>query len=177
MTAAALAIGCGLLGLALGPVLFAVIDHHVTRAVTAFADHPRTSSRVRSLQSRPLADSRRPGNLATRGRPTRAKRLVVAGTGIHCACTGAYLGPVWHLPAYLYLTAAGLAVTLIDLQVKRLLDGIVLPSYVIGGLLLGAGVAHRRRSGVAGASRGRRRGHVRDLRHDGPALSGRDGLG
>ena len=42
------------------------------------------------------------------------------------------------LPAYLYLAAVGLALALIDVDVKRLPDVIVLPSYVVLGVLLGA---------------------------------------
>ena len=137
MTTTVLVVGCGVFGLVLGPVLFTVIDHHGARAVPAPTDYPQASGRARPLAGRACADARRPGNLAARGRLARAKRLVVAGTGILFACTGAYFGPVWHLPAYLYLAATGVAVTLIDLQVKRIPDGIVLPSYVVGGLLLG----------------------------------------
>lgn len=42
------------------------------------------------------------------------------------------------LPAYLYLAAVGLALALIDLDVKRLPNALVLPSYVVATLLLGA---------------------------------------
>jgi leader peptidase (prepilin peptidase)/N-methyltransferase len=40
------------------------------------------------------------------------------------------------LPAYLYLAAVGLALALIDIDVKRLPDALTLPSYVVGGVLL-----------------------------------------
>ncbi|WP_426566854.1 prepilin peptidase [Angustibacter sp. McL0619] len=46
-------------------------------------------------------------------------------------------GADWQLPAYLYLAAISVALTLIDIDVKRLPDRIVLPSYgVAAGLLL-----------------------------------------
>jgi leader peptidase (prepilin peptidase)/N-methyltransferase len=41
-----------------------------------------------------------------------------------------------ELPAYLYLAAVSLALALIDLDVRRLPNSIVLPSYVVGALLL-----------------------------------------
>jgi leader peptidase (prepilin peptidase)/N-methyltransferase len=46
------------------------------------------------------------------------------------------------LPAYLYLAAAGIALSIIDIDVQRLPDRIVGPSYVAGGLLFaGAAIA------------------------------------
>jgi leader peptidase (prepilin peptidase)/N-methyltransferase len=41
-----------------------------------------------------------------------------------------------ELPAYLYLGAVSLALALIDLDVRRLPNSIVLPSYVVGAALL-----------------------------------------
>ena len=41
-----------------------------------------------------------------------------------------------ELPAYLYLAAISVALALIDLDVKRLPNVIVMPSYVVAGLLL-----------------------------------------
>jgi leader peptidase (prepilin peptidase)/N-methyltransferase len=49
----------------------------------------------------------------------------------------AYFGPVAQLPAYLYLAAVGVALALIDLDVKRLPDALTLPSYPVGIVLLG----------------------------------------
>ena len=46
------------------------------------------------------------------------------------------LGPVWELPAYLYLAAIAVVLTLIDVDVRRLPNAIVLPSYVVGAVLL-----------------------------------------
>ena len=42
-----------------------------------------------------------------------------------------------ELPAYLYLAAVGVALALIDIDVKRLPNAIVLPSYLVAGVLLG----------------------------------------
>jgi leader peptidase (prepilin peptidase)/N-methyltransferase len=50
----------------------------------------------------------------------------------------ARIGFAWDLPAFLYLGAIGVALALIDIDVKRLPNAIVLPSYVVGGVLLGA---------------------------------------
>lgn len=50
----------------------------------------------------------------------------------------ARFGWAWELPAFLYLGAVGVALALIDLDVKRLPNAIVLPSYPVGGVLLTA---------------------------------------
>jgi leader peptidase (prepilin peptidase)/N-methyltransferase len=42
----------------------------------------------------------------------------------------------WALPTYLYLAAAGIALAMIDIDVKRLPDKIVLPSYAVVAMLL-----------------------------------------
>lgn len=46
------------------------------------------------------------------------------------------VGLDWRLPALLYLAAIGLALALIDLDVNRLPDAIVLPSYPVAAILL-----------------------------------------
>lgn len=51
------------------------------------------------------------------------------------------LGPHVVLPAYLYLAAVGVALTLIDIDVQRLPDVLTLPSYVVGLALLGLAAA------------------------------------
>jgi leader peptidase (prepilin peptidase)/N-methyltransferase len=63
--------------------------------------------------------------------------LVELGTALLFALTAWHFGPVWHLPAFLYLAAIAVALTLIDLDVHRLPDAIVLPSYPVAGVLLG----------------------------------------
>jgi leader peptidase (prepilin peptidase)/N-methyltransferase len=47
-----------------------------------------------------------------------------------------HLDLAWALPAYLYFVAIGVALTMIDIDVKRLPDKIVLPSYLVVGSLL-----------------------------------------
>jgi leader peptidase (prepilin peptidase)/N-methyltransferase len=64
--------------------------------------------------------------------------LVELGTAALFGLTTAWVGPDWALPAYLYLAAIAVALALIDLDVKRLPDAIVLPSYVVAAVLLAA---------------------------------------
>jgi leader peptidase (prepilin peptidase)/N-methyltransferase len=54
------------------------------------------------------------------------------------AGTAARLGEDWALPAFLYLAAVAVALALIDLDTKKLPNVLVLPSYVVGVVLLGA---------------------------------------
>ncbi len=63
--------------------------------------------------------------------------LVEAGTGVLFAVLAVRFGADAVLPAYLYLAAVGVALALIDLDVRRLPDVIVLPSYVVTAALLG----------------------------------------
>jgi leader peptidase (prepilin peptidase)/N-methyltransferase len=63
--------------------------------------------------------------------------LVELLTAALFAGLAAYFGPVAQLPAYLYLAAVGVALALIDLDVKRLPDALTLPSYPVGIVLLG----------------------------------------
>jgi leader peptidase (prepilin peptidase)/N-methyltransferase len=46
------------------------------------------------------------------------------------------------LPAYLYLTAVGIALALIDIDVHRLPDALTLPSYPVAAVLLGLASIH-----------------------------------
>ena len=62
--------------------------------------------------------------------------LVEAGTGLAFGAVAAWRGLDWALPAFLYLAAISIALALIDLDVKRLPDVIVLPSYPVVVLLL-----------------------------------------
>jgi leader peptidase (prepilin peptidase)/N-methyltransferase len=64
--------------------------------------------------------------------------LVEAGTAVVFAVLAARIGFEPELPAFLYLGAIGVALALIDLDVKRLPNAIVLPSYVVAAVLLGA---------------------------------------
>jgi leader peptidase (prepilin peptidase)/N-methyltransferase len=62
--------------------------------------------------------------------------LVEAGTAILFAAITVRFGVTLELPAFLYLAAIGVALAGIDLDGARLPDSIVLPSYVVGVLLL-----------------------------------------
>lgn len=77
------------------------------------------------------------------GEPISARYPLVEGvTAVLFAGAAAAVGPSWVLPAVLYLVAVGVALALIDLDVHRLPDTIVLPSYpVAAGLLLLADLA------------------------------------
>ncbi|HEY3546528.1 MAG TPA: prepilin peptidase [Propionicimonas sp.] len=62
--------------------------------------------------------------------------LVEAGTTLLFVGVALRLGVAWSLPAHLYLAAIGMALALIDLDVHRLPDAIVLPSYAVVTVLL-----------------------------------------
>jgi leader peptidase (prepilin peptidase)/N-methyltransferase len=70
--------------------------------------------------------------------------LVEAGTAVLFVAVTARFGPTLVLPAYLYLAAIAVALAMIDLDVRRLPDAIVLPSYLVGALLLVPAVAAHR---------------------------------
>lgn len=62
--------------------------------------------------------------------------LVEGGTAVAFAGAASLVGASWVLPAVLYLVAVGIALALIDLDVHRLPDVIVLPSYPVAAALL-----------------------------------------
>lgn len=68
--------------------------------------------------------------------------LVESATAVLFVLVTLELGLAWELPAYLYLAAVGVALTMIDIDTHRLPNAIVLPSYpVVGALLLVASAA------------------------------------
>ena len=67
--------------------------------------------------------------------------LVELGTAVVFVVMAARIGLEPELPAFLYLGAIGVALALIDLDVKRLPNAIVLPSYAVAAVLLGAAAA------------------------------------
>ncbi len=75
--------------------------------------------------------------------------LVEAGTAALFAVAGWRFGLSWELPAFLYLAAITVALTMIDIDVHRLPDAIVLPSYVVAGVLLLAAVVLQGDAAVA----------------------------
>ncbi|WP_432505327.1 prepilin peptidase [Kineococcus arenarius] len=62
--------------------------------------------------------------------------LVELGTALLFGAVARLVGPSWVLPAYLYLAAITVALALIDVDVHRLPDAIVLPSYPVVVVLL-----------------------------------------
>jgi leader peptidase (prepilin peptidase)/N-methyltransferase len=62
--------------------------------------------------------------------------LVELLTAICFGVIAAVVGVSWELPALLYLAAIGIALTMIDLEQKRLPNAIVLPSYPVAAALL-----------------------------------------
>jgi leader peptidase (prepilin peptidase) / N-methyltransferase len=67
--------------------------------------------------------------------------LVELATAVLFGAVTARFGLVPALPAYLYLAAVAVALAMIDIDVHRLPDRIVLPSYAVAGLLLAPAVA------------------------------------
>jgi leader peptidase (prepilin peptidase)/N-methyltransferase len=63
--------------------------------------------------------------------------LVELATAAVFVLLAARIGLEPELPAFLYLGAVGVALALIDIDVKRLPNAIVLPSYPVAGVLLG----------------------------------------
>ncbi len=130
----------GLLGLAVGSFLNVVV-WRVPRGESVVAPPsacPRCGHRIRSRDNVPVLSW-----LLLRGRcrdcdePISARYpLVEAATAVLFVVATALTGLTWTLPAVLYLVAVSVALTLIDLDVKRLPDVIVLPSYLVALVLL-----------------------------------------
>jgi leader peptidase (prepilin peptidase)/N-methyltransferase len=131
----------GTLGLAVGSFLNVVI-HRVPRAQSLIrpGSHcPRCETPIRPWQNVPVLSW-----LALRGRCAACRApisirypLVELGTAALFVAVTARLGLTAELPAYLYLAAITVALALIDLDVQRLPNAIVLPSYLVGAALLG----------------------------------------
>lgn len=133
-----------LLGLAVGSFLNVVI-HRVPRdesLVTPGSHCPHCGHEVRNRHNIPVL-----GWLLLRGRcadcsaPISVRYpLVEAGTALLFVAVAARFGLSWELPAYLYLAAIAVALAAIDLDVMRLPDKIVLPSYAVAVVLLAPAV-------------------------------------
>lgn len=131
---------CGVLGLAIGSFLNVVV-WRVPRGESVVHPRsacPRCGHEIRSRDNVPVLSW-----LVLRGRcrdcgePISPRYPVVElSTGVLFALVGAWTGPTWVLPAYLYLVAAAVALALIDLDTQRLPDVIVLPSYPVALVLL-----------------------------------------
>jgi leader peptidase (prepilin peptidase) / N-methyltransferase len=130
----------GLLGLAVGSFLNVVI-YRVPRdesLVHPGSHCPHCGAAVRNRHNVPVL-----GWLMLRGKcadcaaPISIRYpLVEAGTAALFVAVAAKFGWSWELPAYLYLAAVAVALAAIDIDLKRLPDKIVLPSYAVAPLLL-----------------------------------------
>jgi leader peptidase (prepilin peptidase)/N-methyltransferase len=133
--------GCALLGLLVGSFLNVVI-WRVPRGesvVRPASRCPGCHAQVRARDNVPVLSW-----LLLRGRcrdcadPISIRYpLVELGTAGVFALLAGRIGGHGELPAFLYLGAIGVALTLIDLDVKRLPNAIVLPSYPVAAVLLG----------------------------------------
>ncbi len=129
-----------LLGLAVGSFLNVVI-HRVPRdesLVQPGSHCPQCDAAVRNRHNVPVI-----GWLVLGGRCADCRTpisirypLVEAGTAALFVAVAAKFGLTWALPAYLYLAAVAVALALIDLDVMRLPNAIVLPSYPVAVVLL-----------------------------------------
>jgi leader peptidase (prepilin peptidase)/N-methyltransferase len=150
-----LALAAGVLGLAIGSFLNVVI-YRVPRqeSIVSPGSHcPKCNTALRAWQNVPVLSW-----LVLRGRChvchariSARYPLVELGTGLLFAAIAARFGLSLELPAYLYLGAIGVALAMIDFDVRRMPDSIVLPSYVVTVLLLMPAGAQR--LDLAGAER------------------------
>ena len=139
-----------LLGLAIGSFLNVVI-YRVPRGeslVSPASQCPSCGAAIRARHNVPVF-----GWLWLRGRCADCRApisfrypLVELGTGLLFVAVTVrldHLGLLSALPAYLYFAATGIALALIDLDVQRLPNSIVLPSYpVVAALLAVAAGVH-----------------------------------
>jgi leader peptidase (prepilin peptidase)/N-methyltransferase len=141
----ALALLCGVLGLVIGSFLNVVAWRlpqglsvaHPGSACPACGHAVRARDNVPVLSWLLLR-----GRCRDCGERISPRYLVVElVTGVLFAALALHLGPSPVLPAYLYLAAAGVVLTLIDLDHYRLPDAITLPSQVVGVVLLAVGTA------------------------------------
>ena len=140
-----LVLGCALLGLLIGSFLNVVI-WRVPRKLSVVrppSHCPQCETPIRPIDNIPVV-----AWLALRGKcrhcgnpiPVRYP-LVEAGCGVLFAAVAARLGASWALPAYLVLTAALLAISVIDLEHFIVPDRITAPLTVAALALLGLAAA------------------------------------
>jgi leader peptidase (prepilin peptidase)/N-methyltransferase len=140
MPPSALLVLVGVLGLAVGSFLNVVI-HRVPlgESLSRPASHcPHCQGPIRARHNVPvLSWLLLRGRCAACAAPISVRYpLVEAGTAALFVAVAARFGYSVELPAYLYLAAVAIALAAIDLDVRRLPDRIVLPSYAIAALLL-----------------------------------------
>lgn len=131
---------CALLGLVVGSFL-TVVTYRVPTGGSVISPKsacPLCGSEIRMRDRIPAANW-----LLLRARcrdcggPIPARYPVIEiGTGLFFVVVGMRFGLSWALPAFLYLAAISIALAVIDLDVKRLPNVLVLPSYAVSGALL-----------------------------------------
>jgi leader peptidase (prepilin peptidase)/N-methyltransferase len=137
-----------LLGLAVGSFLNVVI-HRVPRGeslVRPASQCPSCGTPIRPWHNVPVV-----GWLVLRGRCAACgTRVSVRYPLVEAGCAALFVLVAWRLwdlslasavPAYLYFAAVGLALSVIDLEHRRLPTAIVVPSYPVLAVLLGASAA------------------------------------
>lgn len=135
----------GVLGLLVGSFLNVVI-HRVPRSLSVV--RPPSACPTCAMELKPWHNVPVVSWLVLRGRCAGCRSPISARypfvellTAVLFVAVTARFGLTPALPAYLYLAAVAVALAMIDLDVKRLPDRIVLPSYVVAaGLLLIAAV-------------------------------------
>jgi leader peptidase (prepilin peptidase)/N-methyltransferase len=135
-----LVVACGVVGLLIGSFLNVVI-HRVPQGMSVVSPPsacPRCGSGIQARDNVPVLSW-----VSLRGRCRGCAApiswrypAVELGTALIFVTVAGLVGWSWALPAYLYLAAITVALALIDLEVKRLPDQIVLPSYPVTLVLL-----------------------------------------
>jgi leader peptidase (prepilin peptidase)/N-methyltransferase len=131
---------CGVIGLVIGSFLNVVI-WRVPRGESVA--HPASRCPQCEHPIRPRDNVPVLSWLALRGRCRDCAARISArypgvelATGLLFAVMAWRFGVSWELPAYLYLVAISVALALIDIDVHRLPNAIVLPSYGVAAVLL-----------------------------------------
>lgn len=129
-----------MLGLVVGSFLN-VVAHRLPRGESLLRPASRCvhcGSRIRARHNVPvLSWLLLRGRCADcRGRISVRYPLVEAATALLFIATAARFGLSWVLPAYLYLAAISVVLAVIDVDVHRLPNPIVLPSYLVAAVLL-----------------------------------------
>lgn len=142
---AVLVVTIGILGLVLGSFLNVVV-WRVPRGESVVSPPsacPRCANRIRARDNIPVMSW-----IILRGRCRDCGEPISPRyPGVEIATSvffvlvalrfGVTTSDAWAIPAFLYLAAVGVALTLIDIDVHRLPNAIVLPSYPIAVVLLG----------------------------------------
>lgn len=130
----------GVLGLLVGSFLNVVI-HRVPRSLSVV--RPPSACPTCAMELKPWHNVPVVSWLVLRGRCAGCRcpispryPFVELLTAVLFVAVTARFGLTPALPAYLYLAAVAVALAMIDLDVKRLPDRIVLPSYVVAAVLL-----------------------------------------